>query len=122
MIHIFTLHQPPNDKGKEIYDNFKKTQKCFFVNVGNLKDNEDSWIQQNLTFETDYEDNLANLNPRLNELTTQYLAWKNLLKDTPDDEWVEFSHYRRWLNLPDVLDESVGIYIAKGFDDCISIE
>lgn len=122
MTHIFTIHRQPNEKGKQIYDDFKKTQKCFFVNAGNLRDSDDPWLKQNLTFEGDYANNIAKLNPRVNEMTAQYLVWKNLLQQIPEDEWVEFSHYRRWLKLPKALDDSVDLYVMKGISFKPNIE
>ena len=72
-------------------------------------------MKENIIFETDYPDNLADWNTKINELTAQYLAWKNLLKDASDDEWVCFSHYRRWLNLPETLNDDVDIYVAPSW-------
>ena len=76
-----------------------------------------------MVFEIDYADNIAVWNPKINELTSQYLAWKNLLKDASDDEWVRFSHYRRWLlELPDNPDEhDVDLYICNKYR-CVSQE
>ena len=87
------------------------------MDSGNLKNYKDPWVRANYIFETDYPDNLSALDLKLNEFTTQYLAWKNLLKDHPDDEWVQFSHYRRWLKLPSPLDETVELYVNGNRQD-----
>ena len=123
MINIFSIYYPPVEKGKVIYEEFKQRETCFFINAGNLRDSDDPWVNENIIFETDYPDNLADWNTKINELTAQYLAWKNLLKNTSDNEWVRFSHYRRWLlGLPENLDnENIDIYLSNRYR-CGSME
>lgn len=69
--------------------------RCLFVNPGNLKGSEDPWTQQHVVFETDFEDNIADKNHLMNELTAWWTAKNHLLNDVPDDEWVKCSHYRK---------------------------
>ena len=90
-------YQPP-----EMLKNYVKHNKHLYIpiNCGNLKGTND-WCDKHLHYETDLKDNIAHLNPKLNEMTSIWCYWKNLMKD-PD--YVGFQHYRRFFNQADFLD------------------
>lgn len=96
--HIMTLYYNPTDKAKKIYDDLKCQlgDDMLFVNCGNL-DGSDEWVKKNVVFEKEFKDNIADLNPHWCELTTFYLVWKNMMENWSDDDYVQHSHYRKWL-------------------------
>ena len=89
ILNIF--YQPP-----EMLKNYIKHNKHLYVpmNTGNLKGTDD-WCDKHLYFETDFKENISHLNPKLNEMTSIWCYWKNLMKN-PD--YVGFQHYRRFFN------------------------
>ena len=70
------------------------------MNTGNLKGTND-WCDKHLRYETDFKDNIAHLNSKLNEMTAIYAYWKNLMKD---DDYIGFNHYRRLFKIEDLND------------------
>lgn len=83
------------------------------INCGNLKGN--SWCDENLTYENELKDNISFLNPKLNEMTTIYSFWKNILKY--DIDYVGYQHYRRFFRIDDLKDiEDYDIIDAKPID------
>lgn len=95
ILNIF--YQPP-----EMLENYinNNTNLYIPINCGNLKGTND-WCDKHLHYETDFKDNIAHLNPKLNEMTAIWCYWKNLMKN-PD--YVGFQHYRRFFNRGDFLD------------------
>ncbi|MBO9107041.1 MAG: DUF4422 domain-containing protein, partial [Escherichia coli] len=75
-------------------------------------------------FHDDEGENIADLNPRYCELTTQYWAWKNI-----DADYYGFCHYRRYFDFSDtpheenpygeIMDDYIDAAAAKkyGLDD-----
>ena len=94
---INLYYQPP-----EMLKNYIKHNTHLYIpiNCGNLKGTEE-WCDKHLHYETDFKDNIAHLNPKLNEMTSIWCYWKNLMKN-PD--YVGFQHYRRFFNQGDFLD------------------
>ena len=90
-------YQPP-----EMLENYinNNTNLYIPINCGNLKGTND-WCDKHLHYETNFKDNIAHLNPKLNEMTAIWCYWKNLMK-SPD--YVGFQHYRRFFNQADFLD------------------
>ena len=70
------------------------------MNTGNLKGTND-WCDKHLRYETDFKDNIAHLNSKLNEMTAIYAYWKNLMKDA---DYIGFNHYRRLFRIEDLND------------------
>ena len=97
ILNIF--YQPP--KMLENYIN-NNTNLYIPINCGNLKGTND-WCDKHLNYETDFKDNIAHLNPKLNEMTSIWCYWKNLMK-SPD--YVGFQHYRRLFRIEDLNDIS----------------
>lgn len=100
--HVMTLYYQPTEEAKAEYTRMmgKEGQQMVFVNAGSI-DASDDWVKKNVVFETGFKDNIAYLNPHLCELTTYYCVWKNLLEGWSDDDFVQHSHYRKWLEVPD---------------------
>lgn len=100
--HMMTLYYQPTDEAKKIYDGFKGQfgDDMLFVNCCSI-DRSDDWVKKNVVFEEDYKDNIAKLNPHWCELTTYYLVWKNMLGKWSDEDYVQHSHYRKWLEPDD---------------------
>lgn len=96
--HYITLHYAPTDEAKKLYEEMlaDKKQNLRLMNWGNLKD--DPW-RDNITFEDSRPDNIADRNPNWCEMTTIYWAWKN--GDIKDDDYVQHSHYRKVLDIPE---------------------
>ena len=95
ILNIF--YQPP-----EMLENYinHNTNLYIPINCGNLKGTND-WCDKHLHYETDFKDNIAHLNPKLNEMTAIYAYWKNLMK-SPD--YVGHNHYRRLFRIEDLND------------------
>ena len=95
ILNIF--YQPP-----EMLENYinNNTNLYIPINCGNLKGTND-WCDKHLHYETDFKDNIAHLNPKLNEMTAIYAYWKNLMK-SPD--YVGHNHYRRLFRIEDLND------------------
>lgn len=112
--HVFCLYYPPTPKAKELYDGFKKQgQDVILLNAGSLKDSTDDWVKDNVVQESDLKFNIAHKNPSFCELTAFYAVWKNYTPNWNDDDWIEFSHYRKTLNLPsDFQDKEDAVYVA----------
>lgn len=94
-LNIF--YKPP-----EMLENYINNNTSLYIpiNCGNLKGTSD-WCDKHLRYETDFKENIAHLNKKLNEMTAIYAYWKNLMKN-PD--YVGFQHYRRFFNQADFLD------------------
>ena len=91
------FYQPP----KALEDLIKHNTHLYVpINSGNLKGTND-WCDKNLHYETDFKDNISHLNPKLNEMTSIWCYWKNLMK-SPD--YVGFNHYRRLFKQEDFKD------------------
>jgi len=105
--HYITLHYAPTDEAKKLYEEMlaDKKQHLRLMNWGNLKDDP---YADHITFENDVlpdgraSNNIADRNPNWCEMTTIYWAWKN--GDIKDDDYVQHSHYRKVLDLPDEVD------------------
>ena len=110
--HFISMCHAPTEEQKKWYSENLDGQKTHFVNSGNLKDSNDEWVKKNVIFETDFDDNIANLNPHMSEMTTLYLIWKNFLEDIPDDHYIQLSHYRRLLPVRE-LDYNMGAYVSE---------
>ena len=95
ILNIF--YQPP-----EMLENYinNNTNLYIPINCGNLKGTND-WCDKHLNYETDFKDNIAHLNPKLNEMTAIWCYWKNLMKDA---DYVGFQHYRRLFRIEDLND------------------
>lgn len=95
IINIF--YQPP-----EMLKNYIKHNKHLYVpmNTGNLKGTND-WCDKHLHYETDFKENISHLNPKLNEMTSIWCYWKNLMKDA---DYIGFNHYRRLFRIEDLND------------------
>lgn len=96
--HYITLYYSPTKEAIDLYEKMKADpkQNVHFMNWGNLRD--DPW-RDNITFEDSRPDNIAHKNPHWCELTTIYWAWKN--GGIKDDDYVQHSHYRKVLDIPD---------------------
>lgn len=91
------FYQPP-----EMLKDYIKHSKHLYVpmNSGNLKGT-DAWCDKHLRYETDFKDNIAHLNPKLNEMSLIWCYWKNLMKNA---DYVGFNHYRRMFATSDFKD------------------
>lgn len=93
---FMNLFYAPTEEAKAEYDGMKKeSTDIHFVNSGSLVSSTDSWVGENVEFEGQYNGNIAELNPWLNELTT----WKHIYDNYcfSDSDTIEFCHYRKWL-------------------------
>ena len=101
--HIVTLYYPPTDKAKELYGRLKKSNdtELVLLNAGSLSTSEDPWVKENVTFESEFPDNIAHLNPHWCELTSLFCVWKNLSPNWKDTDTVQHSHYRKTLDESD---------------------
>lgn len=111
MIDIVTLFYPPTEKAKEVYG---KMENSTFINYGNLK--EDEWAVKHARFETEFSDNIAQLNPHFCEMTTFYCVWKNMLNGISDNDFIRHSHYRKFLEIPQQLDQRIDLYVANPYN------
>ena len=94
----------PNDLCKEWVE---KSGEMFIHTTANDNLLKDGWCYDHLLFERDFYDNIANLNRRLNELTSAYLAWKNKDKlGLLDVDYIGLCHYRRFF-MQDVLQRTI---------------
>lgn len=101
--HYITLHYAPTDEAKKLYEEMlaDKKQNLRLMNWGNLKDDP---YADHITFEKSKPDNIADRNPNWCEMTTIYWAWKN--GDIKDDDYVQHSHYRKVLDIPEDVSQS----------------
>lgn len=61
-----------------------------------LEELNDSWLKERCVPDDTNEDNISNLNPYLNEMTSIYTVWKNQGLLPPDTEAIGHAHYRRF--------------------------
>lgn len=128
MLHIINTYYEPTEEAKKFYGQLKsENPKTILMNSGNL-DKEAEWNRDNLTFEADFHDNIAHLNPHFCEMTAQYAIWKSL-ELPPDNEYIRFSHYRKFLQLPNELTADIYatnphpmIFNVNGKKVCATIE
>lgn len=92
------FYQPP-----EFLQDYVKHNRHLYIplNTGNLKGTND-WCDKHLRYEIDFKENIASLNPKLNEMTLIWCYWKNLLK--PSVDYVGLNHYRRFFRKVDMHD------------------
>lgn len=67
-----------------------------------LEELNDSWLKERCVPDDTNEDNISNLNPYLNEMTSIYTVWKNQGLLPPDTEAIGHAHYRRFFTQEDV--------------------
>ena len=95
----------------EAFQNYDKQNIRIFVTAHKNVDRFDSDIMQPVqvgpknerfpwAFHDDEGENIADLNPRYCELTTQYWAWKNINAD-----YYGFCHYRRYFDFSETVHE-----------------
>lgn len=115
----------------EAFRNYSKQNIRIFVTTHKNVNTFDSAIMQPVqvgpknerfpwAFHDDEGENIADLNPRYCELTTQYWAWKNI-----DADYYGFCHYRRYFDFSDtphkenpygeVMDDYIDIATAKKY-------
>ena len=115
----------------EAFRNYSKQNIRIFVTTHKNVNTFDSAIMQPVqvgpknerfpwAFHDDEGENIADLNPRYCELTTQYWAWKNI-----DVDYYGFCHYRRYFDFSDtphkenpygeVMDDYIDIATAKKY-------
>ena len=103
--HMTELVEKTNNT--EAFQNYDKQSVRIFVTTHKNVDTFDSAIMQPVqvgpknerfpwAFHDDEGENIADLNPRYCELTTQYWAWKNI-----DADYYGFCHYRRYFDFSD---------------------
>lgn len=94
---LSVFYQPP-----EMLKYYIKHNKHLYfpMNTGNLKGTDD-WCDKHLRYETDFKDNIAYLNPKINEMSLIWCYWKNLMKDA---DYIGFNHYRRLFDYEDLND------------------
>lgn len=100
--HVITLYYPPTDEARKYYESLLKSGcEVHFVNSGSLKElaETDDWIRSHVEFDCDCEDNIAKYNNHLCELTTFYYIWKHLLDGMSDEDYIQHSHYRKFLEI-----------------------
>lgn len=117
MTHIITMTYTPTAEARSLYDSLKnKGQRLLLMNAGSLEEEakSDEWISKNIVFERSLPDNKAELNTHWSEMTSVYAVWKNLLSDADENEYIQNSHYRRMLDLPEKLEKGV-LYVAEPF-------
>lgn len=92
--NIVNHYWSPNELCKEWVE---KSGEMFIHTTANDDLLKDGWCFDHLLFERDFDDNIANLNRKLNELTSAYLAWKNKDKlGIQDSDYIGLCHYRRF--------------------------
>lgn len=107
-IILSIFYQPP-----EMLKNYIRHNRHLYIpmNTGNLK-GADEWCDRHLRFETDFEENIAHLNHKLNEMSLIWCYRKNLMKDA---DYVGFNHYRRMFRPDDFRDiADYDCVVAKG--------
>ena len=82
------------------------------LNAGSLRESTDPWVKDNVIQESDLEFNIAHKNPSFCELTAFFAVWKNYTPKWDDDDWIEFSHYRKTLNLPTDFKDKDAVYVS----------
>ena len=97
---ILNLYYEPVEKLKNL---IKNNEDLYVpINSGNLAiPVKSDFAKKYIHFEDEMEDNISNLNPKLNEMTAIYAYWKNLMKD---DDYIGFNHYRRLFRIEDLND------------------
>ena len=109
---ILNLYYKPTDELKKYIENNFNTDICTFIPVNggaSLKNNE--WCQKHLKFD-DSGINISHLNPWMNEMTSVYWYWNNMMSN--DCEYIGFNHYRRFFNIDDIKDyENYDIIVSK---------
>lgn len=131
--HMHELTEKSNNT--EAFQNYDKQNIRIFVTAHKNVDRFDSDIMQPVqvgpknerfpwAFHDDEGENIADLNPRYCELTTQYWAWKNINAD-----YYGFCHYRRYFDFSEtvheenafgeIMDDYIDVKAAKeyGLDD-----
>ena len=97
ILNIF--YQPPKALEDLINGN---TNLYVPINSGNLAvPTKSEFAKKYIHFEDEMKDNIAHLNPKLNEMTAIYAYWKNLMKDA---DYIGFNHYRRLFRIEDLND------------------
>ena len=107
--HMHELTEKSNNT--EAFQNYDKQNIRIFVTAHKNVDRFDSDIMQPVqvgpknerfpwAFHDDEGENIADLNPRYCELTTQYWAWKNINAD-----YYGFCHYRRYFDFSETVHE-----------------
>lgn len=107
--HMHELTEKSNNT--EAFQNYDKQNIRIFVTTHKNVDRFDSDIMQPVqvgpknerfpwAFHDDEGENIADLNPRYCELTTQYWAWKNINAD-----YYGFCHYRRYFDFSETVHE-----------------
>ena len=97
ILNIF--YQPP----KALEDLIKHNTNLYIpINSGNLAvPTKSKFAKKYIHFEDEMKDNISHLNPKLNEMTSIYAYWKNLMKDA---DYVGHNHYRRLFRIEDLND------------------
>ena len=97
ILNIF--YQPP----KALEDLIKHNTNLYIpINCGNLAvPTKSEFARKHLHFEDEMKDNISHLNPKLNEMTSIWCYWKNLMKDA---DYVGHNHYRRLFRIEDLND------------------
>lgn len=132
-IHMHNLNE--RIEAAKTINEYNKQHIRIFVTTHKNVDTFDSAIMQPVqvgpknyrfpwAFHDDEGENIADLNPRYCELTTQYWAWKNI-----DADYYGFCHYRRYFDFSDtpheenpygeIMDDYIDAAAAKkyGLDD-----
>lgn len=122
--HVITLYYQPTDDAKKYYDSLLESGRdVHFVNSGSLKGlvESDEWVKKHVEFDCDCEDNISKYNSHLCELTTFYYIWKNLLDGMSDDDYIQHSHYRKFLDVGKV-EQDIDCYITFPYRLVFNIE
>ena len=92
-------YQPP----KALEDLIKHNTNLYIpINSGNLAvPVKSKFAKKFIHFEDEMKDNISHLNSKLNEMTSIYAYWKNLMK-SPD--YIGHNHYRRLFRIEDLND------------------
>ena len=109
---ILNVFYPPVRELRDlIEENFRRKGRPYVPINGGSSLRSDPWAEKYLRFD-DTGDNISDLNPILNEMTSIYWYWKNVITDGITH--VGFNHYRRFFSLEDILDfESYDIIVSK---------
>ena len=92
-------YQPPKALENLIKHN---TNLYIPINSGNLAvPVKSEFARKHVHFEADFKENISHLNPKLNEMTSIWCYWKNLMKDA---DYVGHNHYRRLFRIEDLND------------------
>ena len=92
-------YQPP----KALEDLIKNNTNLYIpINSGNLAvPVKSEFARKHVHFEDEMKENISHLNSKLNEMTSIYAYWKNLIKDA---DYIGFNHYRRLFKIEDLND------------------